>query len=64
MYTAGRAFKLSELNGLKHVVDVLYCFSPEILSIKGSDVVNVGIQDGVLADGGDIVDPGLTSSDL
>lgn len=51
-------------NGFEYIVDVLHCFSPEILSLKGPDVVNIGsIQDGILADGGDLVDPSLTSPD-
>jgi hypothetical protein len=52
-----------EHNGRKHVVDLLHCFSPQVLSAKRPDVVNIGIQDGILADGRDVVDPSLTSPD-
>jgi hypothetical protein len=32
-----------ESNGLKHVVDVLHCFSPEILSVN--EPLDIGIQE-------------------
>ena len=52
--------RIWEYDGLKHVVDVLYCFSPDVVSTAPGDG-DIGLQEGILAEGGNLIDPSLTS---
>jgi hypothetical protein len=49
--------------GIEYPIDVLHCFPPEVFGVSRTDG-DIAPQDGVLARGGDTVDPSLTGPNL